>query len=92
MSEHKRGLSGCKKFIDFNKAYPGRWFADVEKTYETQNEVVTVAKVYNEEGLNFYSVSFFEFEREIIRKITQYWGDNSQPPAWRIENQLSEAY
>ena len=83
---------GAKKFIDFNKAYPGRWFANVEKTYETQSEVVTVAKVFNEDGLDFYSVSFFEFEKDKIKEITQYWGDNSQPPAWRIEKGLSETY
>lgn len=82
----------AKAFIDFNKAYPGRWFADVEKAEMIGDETVTVSKVYDESGTSFYCISFFKLEDGLIAEITQYWGENSVPPDWRNGSGFADIY
>ena len=73
----------ARDYIDFNKAYPGRWHADVEKALEAGEETVSVTRVYDDNGASFYCISFFRFEGERIAQITQYWSENGEPPQWR---------
>ncbi len=82
----------AKNYIDFNKAYPGRWFADVEKAVMAGEEAVTVSRVYDEEGASFYCITFFRFEGERINEIIQYWGENSEPPKWREGKAFAHRY
>jgi hypothetical protein len=81
------------KFIAANKQYPGRWRIDVEKLFVVASTVITVVRVFNEEGNNgFYATSFFTFENDLITEITEYWGDITDPPDWRVKKGLSERY
>ena len=82
----------AKAFIDFNKAYPGRWFAVVEKVATAKGEVITVSKVYDENDTSFYCISFFKFADGLISEITQYWSENSSPPDWRDGSGLADNY
>ena len=84
---------GRDKYITFNKMYPGRWIITIEKLLSKDDMVITVVKVEEENKSNSsYATSFFTIRDNIIDQITVYWGDNTEPPKWRIEESLSEKY
>ncbi|PRX16939.1 SnoaL-like protein [Orenia metallireducens] len=80
-------------FVLVNKKYPGRWRIRIEKLISKGDEVVSVVKVESEDRVqSFYATSFFSFEDGLISEITEYWGNNGEPPEWRIKEKLSERY
>lgn len=82
-----------KNFIKANKQYPGRWFIDIVQLLSSDDIVVSVVRVYSkDEEQSFYATSFFKFKDKLICEITEYWGANSEPPAWRMKDGLSEQY
>ena len=84
---------GSQKLIDMNKKYPGRWHIDVVDVVGKDDLVVSVVRVYsNENQHSFYATSFFKFEKGLIAKITEYWGNITEPPAWRIAEGFSQRY
>lgn len=84
---------GTSKYIEFNKRYPGRWHVDLEKSYVSGETTISVAKLYNSDHtLNFYVTSFFKLKDNVIEEIIEYYGDNGEPPKWRLEEELSERY
>jgi len=84
---------GSQKLIDVNKRYPGRWHIDIVDVVTKDDLAVSVVRVYsNEVKHSFYATSFFKFESGLIAEITEYWGDITEPPAWRIAEGLSEKY
>jgi hypothetical protein len=84
---------GRDKLIDVNKRYPGRWHIDVVDIIAKDDSVVSVVKVYSHESKHsFYATSFFKFKNGLIAEMTEYWGDITEPPAWRIAEGLSEKY
>lgn len=86
-------FKGRDKLIDVNKRYPGRWYIDVVDIVAQEDTVVSVVRVYSkEEKRSFYATSFFKFEDGMISEITEYWGDITEAPAWRIAEGLSEKY
>ena len=86
-------FKGRNNLIDVNKRYPGRWYIDVVDIVALEDTVVSVVRVYSkEEKRSFYATSFFKFEDGLISEITEYWGDITEAPAWRIAEGLSEKY
>jgi predicted SnoaL-like aldol condensation-catalyzing enzyme len=86
-------LRGRQKLIDVNKRYPGRWRIDIVDIISAADLVISVVRVYsNETKQSFFATSFFKFEEGIISQITEYWGENSEPPPWRIAQGLSLPY
>jgi predicted SnoaL-like aldol condensation-catalyzing enzyme len=86
-------FKGSQKLIDMNKKYPGRWHIDVVDVVGKGDLVVSVVRVYsNESQHSFYATSFFKFEKGLIAKITEYWGNITEPPAWRIAEGFSQRY
>lgn len=86
-------FKGRDKLIDVNKRYPGRWYIDVIDVIAQGDRVVSVVRVYSKEDKrSFYATSFFRFESGLISEITEYWGDITEAPAWRIAEGLSEKY
>jgi limonene-1,2-epoxide hydrolase len=84
---------GRDKLIAVNKRYPGRWHIDVVDIITKDDSVVSVVRVFSKEDKHsFYATSFFKFENELICEITEYWGEITEPPAWRIADGLSETY
>ena len=78
-------------FIAANAYYPGRWRIDLEKIVTNADSILTVVKVSEgESGETHRAVSFFEFIGDKIIRITEYWGEVSEPPAWRIEGGWAE--
>jgi len=86
-------FKGSQKLIDVNKRYPGRWYIDIVDVFAKDDLVVSVVRVYSHENKHsFYATSFFKFENGLIAEITEYWGDITEPPAWRVAEGLSERY
>jgi len=84
---------GRDKLISVNKRYPGRWYIDVVDLIVRDDLVVSVVRVYaKEDKHSFYATSFFKFKNGLITEITEYWGEITESPAWRITEGLSEKY
>jgi hypothetical protein len=82
-----------QKYVEFNKQYPGRWFTEIERVHEIENIIITTVKVTAPDlGVSAYVTSYFELQNQKISSITEYWGDNGNPPEWRIESNLTEIY
>ncbi|MDF2588638.1 MAG: hypothetical protein K0S41_2479 [Anaerocolumna sp.] len=89
----KEVFRGKNKYIEFNKQYPGRWYANVEKLFIADDTVITTTYIFNlDQSITFYVTSFFIIKEEKIEEITEYWSENSAPPTWRLEADLSEKY
>ena len=82
LANTNESFKSCLDYIEFNKNYPGRWFASLENLVNTDNQVVTIYKVYSEQETHFVT-SVFEFSDNLISKITEYWGEIGEPPEWR---------
>ena len=86
-------FKGRDKYIFFNKRYQGCWSISLEKIISKEEMVITVVKVESDEKFNsFYATSFFILKDNLIMEITEYWGDNGEPPKWRSDEALSERY
>ncbi|MCK4541790.1 MAG: hypothetical protein KAU17_06100 [Spirochaetales bacterium] len=86
-------FKGRDNFILTQKNYPETWKIILEKLISINEIVISVVKVTSVENLqSFYATSFFEFKRNYIIKITEYWGKISEPPEWRINGGWSDRY
>lgn len=84
---------GRDKYINFNKMYPGRWIITLDRIFSKDDIVVSAVMVEAEDrSISFYATSFFTIKDNLISEIVEYWGDNGEPPKWRIEEKLSERY
>jgi hypothetical protein len=84
---------GRDKFISANKVYPGRWYINIVKIFSKADLVVSVVRVYSkDEKHSFHAISFFTFADNVVSEITEYYGEISEPPAWRINEGFSERY
>ncbi len=86
-------FKGRDKYINFNKKYPGRWIITLDRIFSKGEIVVSAVKVEAEDkSSSFYATSFFTIKDSLISEIVEYWGDNGEPPQWRVEESLSERY
>ena len=86
-------FKGRDNFILTQKNYPGTWKIILEKLISINEIVISVVKVTSVKNLqSFYATSFFEFKGNYIIKITEYWGEISEPPEWRINGGWSDRY
>ena len=77
------------EFIVVNRSYPGDWRIKVERIEQVGNLVISVVKVWLLNGdQSFHAISFFEFEGERIKLLNEYWGDDGEPPQWRINKKI----
>jgi ketosteroid isomerase-like protein len=84
---------GRDAFVRTNLIYPGRWRVTLERLYSFADTVITVALVRSVDGReSHYACSIFEFHSGSVSRLTEYWGENSDPPAWRTTAGLSERY
>lgn len=86
-------FKGRDNFILTQKNYPGTWKIRIVKLISIDDIVLSVVKVTSiDNSQSFYATSFFEFAGDYIIKITEYWGEISEPPEWRINGGWSERY
>lgn len=86
-------FTGREAFVAFNKQYPGKWSIQIEKLTVADDTVVTAVRAASEDGSkSFYAASFFTIKDGLIREITEYWGENGEPPAWREDCPYVERY
>ncbi len=88
----KEIFEGSENYIRFNKDYPGKWYANVDKIFKADNEIVTAVRISDKENLSFYVTSFFKFKDGLISEITEYWGENGEVPQWRKGKDYSKEY
>lgn len=82
---------GRDNFFLAQKNYPGIWRINLERLVSKADLIISVVRVKSEDNLQeFYATSFFEFKEGLIEKITEYWGDISEPPEWRKKGGWSE--
>lgn len=83
----------AEDFVRFNEKYPGNWKASIEKLFSIKDVVISVVKLEDaEQPTSYYVTSFFVIRDNLITELTEYYGDNGEPPAWRVEQSLSERY
>ncbi len=84
---------GRDKYIHFNEAYPGHWRFTIEKMYESGQTVITAARVFSADNPQCFHVTvFMTFKDGLIADMSEYWGNDEEPPDWRLAEQLSERY
>ncbi|ABW18689.1 nuclear transport factor 2 family protein [Alkaliphilus oremlandii] len=77
------------EFVKANAEYPGDWSIEIERLECIQNLVISVVKVQlKRDAVSVHATSFFEFEDGKIKLLNEYWGDDGEPPQWRIEKQI----
>ena len=78
-------------FIRANCEYPGAWAGEVERAEIFLDHAVTVTRVWATDGdASLHVVSFFKLQKEKIRLLDEYWGDDGPAPAWRQALQLGK--
>ncbi len=77
------------EFIIANCEYPNKWEGKVERLEQIDNLIITVTSVYTiDKKLSFYVTSFIKIEDEKIVSIDEYWGENGNPPKWRVDKNI----
>ncbi|HCO67702.1 MAG TPA: hypothetical protein DIT04_08120, partial [Dysgonomonas sp.] len=79
-------------FVKANEAYPLNWQIKVIRVIEENDSVVSLVEVKTADdpgAPSFYASSFFEFENEKIKYLTENWGENGSPPQWRVDLNIS---
>jgi hypothetical protein len=73
---------GAANFIAVQENYPGRWRCTVEQLVESGNEAVTRTRV-GDGASHTFALSFFEVRNGLIHRLTEFWADPYEAPAWR---------
>lgn len=86
-------FQGRDNYIEFNRRYPGKWLFKIERLEKSGKGVATASRVYSKTSRrSFHLVSFFEFRAGLIDQITEYWGEDGEPPAWRKKGGWARRY
>lgn len=77
------------EFVRANCEYPGEWAGDIERMDVFGDLIVTVTRVYpKDRTASFHAVSFIHIQGDKIISIDEYWGDDGDAPAWRLEKHI----
>lgn len=78
-----------EEYIVANCEYPGDWQGEVERIVLVEDIAITVTRVWQlSNSVSFHVTSFFEFKEDKILSISEYWGDDGNPPQWRIDKNI----
>lgn len=82
-------LFTVEEYIIANCEYPGTWNGIVERVEEINNTVITVVRVYNSDAsISVHATSFIKFDNDKIIDMDEYWGEDGQPPQWRLDKKI----
>ncbi len=90
LPQTRERVSGRKRYVEFNREYPGDWHLRIERIVAEPDQVVTWAHVTV--GLEeMYGISFFTGDESgRITTVTDFWPEPYEPPAGR--DHLTERY
>lgn len=78
-----------EEFIRANCEYPGEWTGEIQRKAVVGDLIITAVHVYSKDRtLSFHVTSFIQTEGEKIAAIDEYWGDDGEPPQWRIDKNI----
>ena len=81
----------AEEFIRANCEYPGKWAGEIERSVISGELIITAVHVYGrDEALSFHVTSFIHTKGDRIAAIDEYWGDDGQPPQWRIDKHIGK--
>ncbi len=84
---------GREKFLGANHNYPGRWTGKLVSLAPCGAGAVSVVRVSAGKKMpSFHAVSFYSFKDGLISGITEYWGQDGEPPAWRRRGGWAKRY
>jgi len=72
------------EFIKANCEYPGKWNGELERMEQIGDLIITVAHIWSDE-VSCHVVSFFQMEYGKIKQLDEYYGDDGEIPAWRLD-------
>lgn len=75
-----------EEYLIVNSEYPGNWQGEIERT-EAIGDLVVIAARFREidTGESHHAVWFFNYQGDKIMRLDEYWGEDCDPPQWRIE-------
>ena len=79
----------AEEFIRANCEYPGKWAGEIQRKEVIGDLIITVTHVYGRDrALSFHVTSFICTDGGKIASIDEYWGDDGQPPKWRLDKHI----
>ncbi|MBU1144998.1 MAG: nuclear transport factor 2 family protein [Firmicutes bacterium] len=71
-------------YVEINEEYPGSWTIELNKIIESNQQVITVERIFStEEKTSLHGTSFFTFEQDKIIALEEYFSEDGSPPIWR---------
>ncbi len=75
-----------EEFLTANCEYPGTWANEVERVVETKDMIICAVRIYTKDKtLSFHVSSFISLKENKVIRVDEYWGDDTQPPQWRVD-------
>ena len=75
------------EFLRANCDYPGNWKGKIERIEQSENNYITVTRVWTEK-MSFHVTSFFVIREKKIVVLDEYWGDDGGAPEWRQKKHI----
>lgn len=80
--QSRERITGRERYLQFNQEYPGEWLLTVTRLVaDGTSAAATMNFTVGDEAM--VGVTFFELERGLVRKVTDFWPDPYEPPAGR---------
>ena len=83
----------AEEFIRANCEYPGKWAGEIQRKEVIGDLIITAVHVYScsgDKALSFHVTSFIRIEGDTIAAIDEYWGDDGEPPQWRLDKHIGK--
>ena len=75
-----------EEYVKVNCDYPGKWEGEIERIFESGDEVVLAGHVFSlDKKISCHVVSFIKLKDGKIVTLDEYWGDDGDAPDWRIK-------
>lgn len=77
------------EYIQANCEYPGKWHGKIERVETIDDLTVLVGNILSkDDDWSLHVVSFIKTKDDKIVSMDEYYGDDGQPPQWRLEKRL----
>ena len=83
--QSRERFSGAENFVEMNRAYPGNHRIEVRELCTAGDQVVSAVYIQADTGQKAFATSFFTLRDGKIAKVTEYWAEPYDAPAWRAK-------